>query len=142
MITWTLVIIGWIVVHRTATKRARRQEELDQINDIGERVAALRAHGVAYYTSSRDETTVAVESTMKHELQALASRLRVLRRRHDVLYNVEPAYIYVRKALTGGTFESATRQRLPHGDVVLQEIWFRCDQLVICLRDAFESVHP
>lgn len=140
-ITWMLVIFGWAVVHKTAAKRARRQEELATVNAIESRVAELRDQAIAYFTSN----TVGTENEawrLKHEVQSLISLVMTLRERKPKHYDLVGEAIAFRKALTGGMFENRLRSAVGHGDPVVLTIWLASASLVDQLKSEFEKANP
>jgi len=140
-ITWVLVLIGWIVVHWTTARRARRQEELGMLAAIEKRVIALRDLAVSYYTSPASDSDSGTVVRLKLELKSIVGSVRLLRKRQPNGYEVEGDIIGLRQAVTGGMFESGSKVRRPPDDEKVQNIWSRVDDLLQALQGEFERVN-
>lgn len=136
-VTWALVIVGWLIVHWTTVKRARRQEDLGAIDAIETRVVALRTQVVSYFTSDpANEDASAIAGMIKLELKSVSSAIRALNR-----YDLASEIMRLRQAMTGDPFESADREQLSHDDAIVQDVWLAADELVVALRKEFADAH-
>lgn len=142
IVTWLILIAGWYALHLTAVVRAHRQEELAQVEDINKRIASIRDKSIAYYTNGSDAADqLAVQALLRYELQSLASWVKVLRARKPKYYDLDSELIALRKAVTGGEFESARRAPAAPNGPVVQDLWYCSDCFMVALREEFEKAN-
>ena len=142
IVTWLLLICGWYALHATAVVRARRQEELARVEDIVKRIVSIRDKSIAYYTNgSNAPDQLATQALLKYELQSLASWVNVLRARKPKYYDLDSEQIALRKAVTGGEFESAKRAPAAPNEPVVQELWYCSDRFMVALHEEFEKAN-
>jgi hypothetical protein len=142
IVTWLLLICGWYALHVTAAIRARRQEELARVEDIAKRIEAIRDRSIAYYTGSPDAPERSVnQALLKYELQSLASWIQLLRARKPQCYDLDSEKIALRKAVTGGDFESTQRAPVAPDDPVVQALWYYSDRFIVELHEEFEKAN-
>ena len=141
-VTWFLVVAGWVALHKTAAIRARRQEEVALVGDVAKRIEGVRDKAIAYYTATSDSAEHAGDQwRLKYEIKSLASRIEFLRARRPEHYDLESELISLRKAVTGGEFESANRSPVTLGAPVIQDVWGSADRFVIALHEEFEKAN-
>jgi hypothetical protein len=140
-VTWLLVIVGWWVVHKAATKRARRQEELSMVDAIRVRAEALRDRAVAYHTHPVDSSSKMEESRLKHEVLSLVAEVMRLHVRKPKHYDLTSEAMNLRMAITGGAFESSLRERVGHSDPVVLGIWLAVEAVIDRMKEEFEKAN-
>jgi hypothetical protein len=146
-VTPTLVILGWLVVHWTSAARARkqalRQEDLDAVRVLEARVCKLRDLAIEYYTGDTPQATASAVkgSHIRYEIQSLSAAIRMLRGRREV-YDVDSEMKALRRAITGGQFDSAERAKVAHHDPQVQEVCLEADRLIEELWSEFRKAHP
>lgn len=145
-ITWLLVIVGWIVVHRTAEVRAlrqsRRQEDLDAVRTLAKRVAALRDLAIQFFTEHDQHDSRASESHIKFELKSIAAELAMLQKRNPKAFDLTSEMVSLRRAITGGSFDSRSRTKVPHDHDVVKTIWLAAGRMLEELTSEFYRAYP
>ena len=113
------------------------------VNAIEERIYKLRDRAIGYYTGEVTGPHQAAEAShLKHEIQSIVAAVSLLKLRHPKQYELsrEPM-IELRKAFTGGHFESSERRSVTHDSLVVQALWLTSSALVEYLREQFELAH-
>ena len=103
-----LVVIGWLVVNSQHNRRETRKEGRALIDAAKKLVQEIAKNAVAYHCDGKDD----VAFDIKASLEALEIELE----RTPHFFKVSPLmYKFVKfsEAVTGGQFESASREKLP-----------------------------
>lgn len=113
------------------------------VNSIEKRVCDLRDRAVAYYTGETVGAHQAAEAShIKHEIQSIVAAVSLLTIRHTTHYaDSRGPLIELRKAFTGGLFESGQRESVTHDSPIIQGLWLTSSALAEWVRERFELSH-
>lgn len=109
---WLLVVCGWLVVNWQTNRRERRKEIRAAIDTIEDLVLDVEVAARKYYQlAGTDSDAKALALEIKSLTRRLAARMAALANFRSEFHS-EQQLISFRAAVTGGDFESASRQPL------------------------------
>lgn len=120
IITWIIVVCGWIFTHSSNNTRERRKELRAELEGIRKNLDELVELAQVFYTSAPDDDS----EKRTHEIVIKQNRLlmRMERLPHFDSSLKVSGLTDLMDALTGGEFESNTRVALNHSDARLFKI--------------------
>ncbi len=127
VISWVLIIGGWLFARNDNNKRENRHELRGTIDAITVDIHALEQKAHGYYTTDVDPNTPSLQVEIKRDQDALAARIVQLRTKS--YYQDIPKISAFQTALTGGDFEQANRQKRPASDRKMMEISLAAKEL-------------
>ncbi len=121
-VSWILVIVGWSIVRHDNNRREARKEVKTLVDQ-----AISRSEDICEMARSYFEAPVSAEShkqsaRIKAGLKTLGTEINTLRETTSSAVDAQKAMISLRKATTGGDFDSAARQAALHTDPIFDEI--------------------
>jgi len=120
VLNWIVTGTGWLIVHRTSVRRARRLEDLDITKELRQRVESLRSRVVDLLC--KPGTDGQVQAWIRIEIKSIGSIVEELSSRADRRINLKREWTDFRKAVSKGDWESPTRPALKHTDRRIEEI--------------------
>jgi hypothetical protein len=153
--------VGWLVAqfvsHRFAVRRARRDEERAIVADIIARIVEVRDDAIAYYTTGAGKPENETEQAqLRYKIMAIASRITwlgarkrkwvtskvgALRSQPPHYYDLESELIDLRRAVTGGEFDSPARKAVSPSALLIHTVWSSSDQLIGVLQKAHDEAN-
>lgn len=132
VITWLIVLIGWIVVNRQNNSRERRKETRTAADRLKERIEKLEQKAIAFHclafdlSEARDilcEIQRVSQATIRTGLLSETQQKRLTRQ--------------LRCSITLKNFDATTHQQLLVTNPLLDEISCAADDLIEAIEDGF-----
>jgi len=98
--------------------------------------AELLTKGRQYYTTPPTPTSSGTEAEIRFDLQRLLTRVERIEKR-CAAFDVTNAGVELMDSLTGGDFESVSRQQVPHNSDLISKIESDVHFLMDALEDGF-----
>jgi hypothetical protein len=139
IVTWTLVILGWLVVSYGHNRREHRKEVRASLVECTRDIRDIetKAHDYRLNTSGASPERKPMEMVLRSRLKGLGAALELLRT-HDGI-DASDALIALRQAVTLNDFESSSREKCAPDSIILYEISDAAHGLVSALENAFRS---
>ncbi len=135
LIGWILVIVGWLRVTSENDRRQERKEVLECIENLEELLEEIQLLASEYYSKEGgDAECQSIGSTIKTKLKRV-SRLCVQLIDYDKAFlSLNDCNVSLRKAVTGGEFESKGRLAYLPNHAQRYEIGNAVEELVSAAR--------
>lgn len=108
VVSWGLVLLGWWRVTRENDRRQRRKETRERIDIVLDMLDELEDAAVEYFTSAPGSVADKTSRSIKSTIGKLGHHVAILARISD-RYNCAIELTRLRKAITGGDFDSQSR---------------------------------
>lgn len=131
IVTWLLVIAGWMIVNYFADKRETRKEARGAIDNAKKDVIKISALAVEYFTTQKHE----LAQDVKWTLDVLGIELARLKKFLDS--SVVERFGEFHDECTGEDFESAQRRIHDHNSMVVRRIHVARNRLLAELERHF-----
>ena len=113
LVTWGLIILGWLIVILDQNRRAKRKDVRDLIDSAIELVDELEKASQTYWTQDEDmPECCALASDVKRGRGRLVRITNALKR-NNAAFEVDDKIKIFMQAMTMGDFESKTRRAVP-----------------------------
>jgi len=134
-------MVGWYIVSRDHDARARRSEIRELLKITRELLTKTEKDAFNYWTSAGkpDESRI-LAFDIKQNLNRLSHAANVLNR-HSENFRVLDVMKQYRQAVTGGSFEGASRAALNRGDERLMDIAATAVEFDGRLELGFEAIY-
>lgn len=134
IVTWLIVIAGWLIVNSQHNKREDRREIYTRLNTLKEHIRSLEANAVAYHTDSGDPE---LSWKIKSDIQRLWPETEAIRLLDP---NIRSGLLGgVRKAITLHNFDSSTHKKLDIDAEQIAAIVSATDKLTVCLDRSYSD---
>lgn len=140
LITWMLVVGGWLYTHRRSLARDRRKEDFERIKDLTQRIEKLERLAVEHLASAPSDADKKKAADLRQQLHAISRILDGMRRR-NARFDVSKETIQLRHAVTGGDYDSSSRSAARHDSETILNIRFACQDLTDALGDRLDQAH-
>jgi hypothetical protein len=140
LVTWGLVVGGWFFVRKDNKEREDRRDLRNSIDSITIEILDLQKCAYDYYCMDQGPNAELLELEMKRRQAALEKRVERLKRPDYHFHSVAELSDYA-KRVTGGTFELATRQKVPVKDRKLLEISSAANDLIGYLEAEYDALY-
>ena len=135
VVTWALVVLGWVVVSGGNDKREQRKEIRTLINEISSDLNSLHTMCVNYYTSAPGGAEESLSIQIKTSIDAIEKKVNLLARQNRK-FSITSKVVRLRRVATGNTnFESSARVSLNYRDRLFLSIYSACQNI----RDGLEQ---
>lgn len=140
VIQWVIIIGGWIFVSHDNNSRENRKELRKAVDDLISRAYELQDAAVDYYTAKIEDGPPIAVKMKRLDKQIMSAIDRAFGK--TTMSPILKRLIEVRKATTGGDFETAKRPQRNHDDPLLLEIMVEVDEFVRSIEEAFRERYP
>ena len=120
--SWVLVIAGWLFVRRDNNRREARKEAKSLVDSCIARSERLGSMARTYLEGAYGSENAQLSARIKLELKTLGTEVQALNESTKKEITAGRELIALRRAITGGTFDSANRQPTLGTDPVFAEI--------------------
>ena len=127
VITWALVILGWLLVNHQNNLREKRKEVRSLLDKTQELLDSIEAQAIEYHTVQ--ETNDLAFRIKRALSQKIKYRLEVLHLRSLDLGSCNSYLKELRRAITLKNFDSANYQKIDISDQIVKGIWLSKDRL-------------
>lgn len=121
-VSWILVIIGWCIVRRDNNRREARKEVKTLVDQAISRSEDICEMARSYFETPESAESYKQSARIKAGLKTLGTEVNTLRETTGSAVDAQKAMISLRKATTGGEFDSASRQASLNTDPIFDEI--------------------
>ena len=138
LVTWSLVVVGWLVINRQHNRREARKETRAQLDDLRDALVELERNAEDYHTASAHSETDA--RRIKVQLQRatyVVDRLGLLNRQER-----DVRIIALRRAITFKNFDTNGHAAQELSGELVAGINAAVDDLVNALESAFRLRNP
>ena len=136
VMTWVLVITGWVVVNHGNNVRESRKETRSKIDAIIKAIDALETKSIKYYMTDVSVDAHLLEMEIKRDIKALEAGLKRLSL-SDPHFQTADAQKDLQNSMTGGDFEQSARVKRPHTDGKLLQISTDARELINVMEIAY-----
>ncbi|NOQ64704.1 MAG: hypothetical protein GQ582_09355 [Methyloprofundus sp.] len=127
IVTWLIVIAGWVFVNQQNNLREKRKEIRSLIDNLHVQLDDIEKKAVKYHT---DEGTKELAFQLKRDLnQKLRSKLKILELRDLDLKKSSTYQKELRKAITLNNFDTNNFKSQLFSSEIIKDIWLAKDKL-------------
>jgi hypothetical protein len=127
VITWLLVILGWLLVNRQNNIREKRKEIRSLLDKIQSFLDEIEYQAIQYHTSQQsDELAFQLKRNLNKKFQ---NKLSVLKLRNLDIQNCYPHLKQLRQAVTLENFDTSGFKPKNISDDVIKNIWLAKENL-------------
>ena len=115
LVAGIIVVLGWLVVERFARRRETRNDLRTAVSSFADAVQEVSDAAVAFYKlAGNAPQAMSLAATIRSKISSLADHIAILRNAGLEL-DADELLKRFRQTVTGGDFESLSRQSLPNG---------------------------
>ena len=145
LVTWILIIGGWMFVRRDNNRREDRHELRSMIDSLTEDITSLEQKAIEYYVNdASDETGKEKVERLQMEIlrdqDVLEFRIKHLKRTTGQFQTLDGPRLF-RNAVTGGDFEESIRKKRPYTDAKLGSISLYSKALIEELEAEYVNIY-
>lgn len=138
IITWLIVICGWIYVDRRNNNRESRKERRDDICKLKNRIEKIIDNAIQYHTNASHDQNLSRE--IKIQIDLLATSIQSLK---NFGIRLDSSMVVAfRKAVTYHNFDTHSFTKRPHYDPLILEIQDTGTALATALDVSFINKYP
>ncbi len=138
IITWVLVIIGWLIVNSQHNKRISRKETRDRLDQMGESLLKLEQVAIEYHTAKKrnDKLACSIRTAIERVSRAI-NRLGLA-----TTAELNPKIIDLRRAITLQNFDSRKYERKDPSGEFIDRISHSTGELIDLLESKYLVRYP
>ena len=135
VVTWLLVILGWVLVHYLTTVRERRKDIGEAVAGLVDRIYELEDDAIKFHKAESFDHFAArdiVTEVSRVSMDLVTAPFSALRIRPDLMKQV-------RRSMTLQNFEEARFKSLPANNQVIGKIGAAADDLARAVRGQYHD---
>lgn len=134
VITWLLVIIGWIIINWQHNRRETRKEQYSQLTEINTWLADIEHKAIAFHTAETYDQQTYRE--LVRDIARITPQIKLLGLLNDSKA-IAVLVTDIRRAITLNNADASTFEPKASNDPLLDDISNSIDELRIKLQKAF-----
>lgn len=138
VVTWVLVIIGWLIVNWQHNKRIRRNETRERLDQVSESLLKLEQMAIEYHTAKKRDDKLAC--SIRAAMERIDRAIYRLGLANAADFN--PKIIDLRRAITLQNFDSRKYERKNPSSEFIDRISHSTSELIELLESKYLIRYP